>query len=335
MSPSPVCCPYLDCDHKGLTDTDTISVHASKSREDRTPTRYHCAAGDRTFSARRCPPFYRLHHPAALMTIVLTLRAHGCPLPASVLALGLDERTVRAWLLKAGAHAAVVHAHPRAAAGGVATPAAHVQADEICVRVRGGRVWLAQASAVSTRLWRGGVVARRRDGLLVRHRRARVKAAVVTPAFLLLVDGVAPYVTAARALLRVPRRTGRVGRPPLGWPEGFLLGPVIKAGRRGGASCAGRGVGPRRRSPRGWRRRAAGRPCTPPTSSGSTRRRGSGWRRWCGGSARPPAAWRRWRRACGWWAAATPGAPPTRRAACGTWAVSGSGSSGPRRWWRA
>jgi len=240
MSPSPVFCPYLDCEHKGVTDTETISVHAYKSRADRTPTRYHCAACDRTFSARRCTPFYRLHHPAALMTVVLTLLVHGCPVPAVVLAFGLDERTVRAWLLKAGAHAAMFHDHQLAAVGGV--EAAHVQADEICVRVRGGRVWLAQAMEVGSRFWLGGVVARRRDGLLVRHLLARVKGAVVTPTFLLLVDGFAPYVSAARALFRVPRRTGRVGRPPLGWPQGFLLGQVVKAGLRTGGGIVRRAV---------------------------------------------------------------------------------------------
>jgi len=242
MSPSPVFCPYLDCARKGVTDTDTISVHSYTSREDRTPTRYHRAACDRTFPARRCTPFYRLHHPAALMVVVLTLRAHGCPVPAVVRALGLDERTVRAWLLKAGAHAAAFHDHQLAAAGGVAPEAAHVQADEICVRVRGGRVWLAQAIEGGSRFWLGGVVAKRRDGLLVRHLLARVKRAVVTPAFLLLVDGFAPYVTAARALFRVPRGTGRAGRPPLGWPEGFLLGQVVKAGLRTGGGMVRRAV---------------------------------------------------------------------------------------------
>jgi len=187
MSPSPLVCPYLDGAHKGCTDTGTISVQAYKSREDRTPTRDHCAACDRPFSARRCTPFDRLHHPASLMGVVLTLRAHGCPVPAVVLALGRDERTVRAWLLKAGVPAATFHDHHLAAAGGV--EAAPVQADEICVRVRGGRVWLAQAVEVGSRFWLGGVVARRRDGLLVRPLRARVTAAAVAPAFLLLVDG--------------------------------------------------------------------------------------------------------------------------------------------------
>jgi len=119
---------------------------------------------------------------------------------------------------------------------------AHVQADEICVRVRGGRVWLAQAMEVGTRFWLGGVVAKRRDGLLVRRLLMRVKGAVVTPAFLLLVDGFAPYVTAARAIFRVPLRTGRVGRPPPGWPAGFLRGPVVKAGLRGGRGIVRRAV---------------------------------------------------------------------------------------------
>jgi len=49
-------------------------------------------------------------------------------------------------------------------------------------------------------------------------------------------------VSAARALFRVPRRTGRVGRPPLVWPEGFLRGHVVKAGLRTGGGIVRRAV---------------------------------------------------------------------------------------------
>jgi len=63
------------------------------------------------------------------MTLVLTLLLHGCPIPAIVAACGLDERTVRAWLHKAGTHAALLHDQM---VGGV--KARQVQADEIRVR---------------------------------------------------------------------------------------------------------------------------------------------------------------------------------------------------------
>jgi hypothetical protein len=35
-----------------------------------------------------------LHHAAGLLTVVLTLLCHGCPIQAIVAAFGLDERTV-------------------------------------------------------------------------------------------------------------------------------------------------------------------------------------------------------------------------------------------------
>src|ERR671917_1859070 len=49
-------------------------------------------------------PFYRLHKPAELAVLVLTLLSHGCPTQAIVAAFGLDERTVARWLAGAGAH---------------------------------------------------------------------------------------------------------------------------------------------------------------------------------------------------------------------------------------
>jgi hypothetical protein len=58
----------------------------------------------------------------------------------------------------------------------------------------------------------------------------RALAALVGRAFLLAVDGFSAYVTAARALVRVPEHTGRRGRPRLVWPEGFALAQVVKAG---------------------------------------------------------------------------------------------------------
>jgi len=168
---------------------------------------------------------------------VLTLLLHGCPIPAIVAAFGLDERTVRAWLLKAGAHAALLHDQ---LAGGV--EARQVQADEIRVRVRGGAVWAVLALDVGSRLWLTTAVARRRDGLLVYLLLRRTLAALTGRAFLLAVDGVAGYVGAARSLVRVPERTGRRGRPRLVWPAGCALAQVVKAGVQRGEGIVRRVV---------------------------------------------------------------------------------------------
>ncbi len=103
MDPSCVACPHLACPDKGTVGGGNIRVHARAER------RYRCRTGRRTFAATTNTPLYRLHHPEATLTLVLTLLLHGCPVAAVVAAFGLDERTVRAWLHKGGAHAALLH----------------------------------------------------------------------------------------------------------------------------------------------------------------------------------------------------------------------------------
>lgn len=231
MDPSCVSCPNLACRDKGAVGAGNIRVHARAKR------RYRCSTCRRTFAATTNTPLYRLHHPEATLALVLTLLLHGCPVAAVVAAFGLDERTVRTWLHKAGAHAALLHDQM---VSGV--EARQVQADEIRVRVRGGAVWAAVALDVGSRLWLASAVARRRDGLLIHLLLRRTLAALAGRAFLLAVDGFASYVTAARALIRAPERTGRRGRPPLVWPEGFALTQVVKAGLHRGAGIVRRVV---------------------------------------------------------------------------------------------
>jgi IS1 family transposase len=231
MDPSTTCCPNLACADKGMIGAGNISIHS------RADARYRCRTCKRTFAATTNTPFYRLHHPAALMTIVLTLLLHGCPIPAVVAALGVDERTVRRWLHRAGAHADALHT--RLVEG---VTARQVQADEIRARVRGGVVWAAVALAVDSRLWLATAVARRREGLMVHLLLRRTLAALAGRSFLFAVDGFASYVTAARALIRVPARTGRRGRPRLVWPQGFALAQVIKAGVQRGEGVVQRVV---------------------------------------------------------------------------------------------
>ncbi len=231
MDPSSVSCPTLACADKGRVGADNIRLHSHVER------RYRCRTCGHTFAATTNTPLYRLHHPAATLTLVLTLLLHGCPIPAIVAAFGLDERTVRAWLHKAGAHAALLHDRMT-----VGVEARQVQADEIRVRVRGGAVWAAVALDVGSRLWLATAVARRRDGLLVHLLLRRTLAAVVGRAFLLAVDGFASYVTAARVLVRGPEWTGRRGRPRLVWPHGFALTQVVKAGLHRGEGIAHRVV---------------------------------------------------------------------------------------------
>ena len=73
---------------RGQCGQGNIGVHSQ------TEQRYKCRVCGKTFSARKGTPFYWLHHAEELVTLVLTLMAYGCPLPAVVMAFQLDERTV-------------------------------------------------------------------------------------------------------------------------------------------------------------------------------------------------------------------------------------------------
>jgi hypothetical protein len=170
-------------------------------------------------------PFYRLHKPAELALVVITLLCHGCPTQAIVAAFGLDERTVARWFARAGRHCQRVHEH-LVEQGQV--DLRHVQADELWVKQVGGGVWMALALAVPTRLWLGGVISRQRDLTLITRLVQRVRACAVTPAILVCVDGLASYVTAFVQVFREPIRTGRRGRPRLVLPDGFQFAQVVK-----------------------------------------------------------------------------------------------------------
>jgi hypothetical protein len=192
--------------------------------------RYRCVTCGRTFAATVGTPFYRLQTAAESVTLVVTLLAHGCPLQAIVAAFGFDERTVAAWQAKAGAHGQQVHEH-LVQQGRLDLQ--HVQADELWVKVVGAKVWMALALAVPSRLWLGGVVSPHRDGALIAEVVRLVRAAAtgvggIGTGLLVCVDGLASYVTAITRAFRLPVHTGRVGRPRLVLPEGFLLAQAVK-----------------------------------------------------------------------------------------------------------
>src|SRR5215211_3411788 len=140
-------------------------------------------------------------------------------------AFGLDERTVARWLAEGGRHCQRVHEH-LVEQGQVDLQ--HVQADELWVKQVGGKVWMALALAVPTRLWLGGVISGSRDLSLITRLVQRVRACAVTPAILVCVDGLASYVTAFRKVFRQPVYTGRRGRPRLVLPAGSQFAQVVK-----------------------------------------------------------------------------------------------------------
>jgi transposase-like protein len=88
MDASQVFCPNLTCVARGKSGEGNIVSHG------RARARYRCKTCGKTFSARAGTMFEGLRKPQALIVIVVTLVAYGCPIQAVVQAFGLDERTV-------------------------------------------------------------------------------------------------------------------------------------------------------------------------------------------------------------------------------------------------
>jgi transposase-like protein len=224
MNPQTTFCPNPDCPARGRCGEGNIWIHA------RTPPRYRCTVCDKTFSPRVGTPFYRRPTDEATITQVVTLIAHGCPLPAIVAAFGVQRQTVAAWMDAAGKQCEAVHrqlvCQPR--------DLARIEADEVRVRQQGRVVWLAMALMVTTRLWLGGVVSQRRDAALIARLLILVRACALPAPLLVCVDGFAAYVKQVRRMARSPvPRDGKRGRCRLvAWP-GLAIGQVIKQREQG------------------------------------------------------------------------------------------------------
>jgi transposase-like protein len=219
MNPRTQFCHNPQCPARGQRGQGNIRVHSHAE------PRYRCTTCNQTFAATKGTPFYRLRTAADLVTVVLTLVCHGCPIQAIVAAFGLDERTVAAWLARAGQHGQQIHQH-LVQQGQVDLQ--QVQADELWVKLVGCRVWLAMALAVPSRLWLGGVISPQRDLRLITTLVQLVRSCAHSLAILVCVDGLASYVTALLRVFRHPVRTGRRGRPRLVLEPGLLLGQVVK-----------------------------------------------------------------------------------------------------------
>lgn len=163
------------------------------------------------------------------VTRVVTLLAHGCPVPAIVAAFGLDERTVSSWCRRAGEQCRGVH---EATVQQGQVDLQHVQADGLWVKMVGLRVWMALALAVPWRLWLGGELSPRRNGDLIRALVERVRQAAQSLEILVCVDGFASYVTLFCRFFKEKVPTGRRGAPLRRLPAGFLLGQVVKSAVR-------------------------------------------------------------------------------------------------------
>jgi transposase-like protein len=203
MAPTTTCCPKRNCPARGQTGRGNIGSHAPKA------PRFICHECHKTFSATTGTVFYRLRPAAETVRLVVTLLAHGCPVPAMVAALGFDERPSAAWWPRAGRQGHAVHASlgepPRDLGQG--------QADELRVQQQGGMVWMALAMLVPTRLWLGGEGSAPRARPRIRRLSERVRRCAAPRPLLCWTAGGRPDLRALRATLRDPGRPGTGGRP--------------------------------------------------------------------------------------------------------------------------
>jgi transposase-like protein len=218
MDPQQAFCPNLDCPARGQIGEGNIGIHSQQQQ------RYKCRVCGRTFSARDGTLFYRCRIAADLITLVITLVAHGCPIPAIVAAFGFQARTVQRWVARAGQHCEVVHQQhvlqPR--------DLGQVQADELRVKTQRGVLWMAMAIMVPARLWLGGVISPHRDKHLIRHLAALIHACALMRPLLLAVEGLSSYVDAFHKAFRTPQRTGKRGAPrKVPWAD-LVVGQVVK-----------------------------------------------------------------------------------------------------------
>src|SRR5262249_233474 len=204
MDPKGVFCATPDCADRGVSGNGNIKVHSHQDR------RFRCTSCGKPFAATKGTPFYRLHKDQTLFLCVVTLLAHGCPLPAVVTAFGLDERTVADWQRKAGIHCSRVHGHHLETHE---LDLAHVQADELYAKRQSGRSWMAMAMAVPSRRWLGGVLSPVRNMALIQKLVDMVRLAWLPGTTLVIcVDGLSSYVTAFWVAFRETVYTGKRGR---------------------------------------------------------------------------------------------------------------------------
>jgi transposase-like protein len=221
MHPEFVVCPKCGDEAQGR-----IGIHSHQER------RYICHQCSKTFAETVGTPLYGLKHPSWLVIIVLTLLAYGCPIPAIVLAFGLDERTVAAWQQKAGEHAKVVQ-QKEVCSGKV--DLGQVQGDELYLKSQHGAAWVATAMTVFSRLFIWGAVSVERNTSLVSQVVSQVRAAALPGRPILwLVDGFAGWTHAIKQRFRQPLYSGKPGRPRLLlWPELHIVQVVKRlVGRR-------------------------------------------------------------------------------------------------------
>jgi hypothetical protein len=164
-----------------------------------------------------------------LFALVVTLLAYGCPVQAIVMAYALDERTVWAWLRRAGAQCQRVHVGVVPAAG---LALEQIQADELKVHTYWGTLWLGLVMMVRTRFWLGGAVAPRRNQSLLQQVFGWAQRFGSPGCVLVAVDGLNLYLQVIPTLFR--RQWQWVKAAWTGWTEVAIVQTMKqKGGKRG------------------------------------------------------------------------------------------------------
>jgi len=220
MKPELITCPYCEAPER-------IGIHSKKDR------RYKCHNCHKSFTETSGTVFYGLHYPVWLIVVVLSLLAYGCPVPAIVGAFLIDERTIREWLERAGQYAKNLQ-EELVCNGKIEL--GQVQADELCINTQKGKVWMATAMSVFSRLFIWGVVSVHRDKAMILKLMTKVKCAAKSHLddILIAVDGFSVYMKVILKTFYSKVYTGLRGRPCHKIWENLHIVQVIKShkGRR-------------------------------------------------------------------------------------------------------
>jgi transposase-like protein len=221
MNPQEQVCPFPSCGASGKEGA--IRVHS------RQEGRYRCARCGHTFSERRATALEHLKKPPALFLLVVKLLAYGCPIQAIVFAFELDERTVRRWLLKAGAHCQRVH-EGQLPCGGLEL--GQIQVDELKVNTWLGVLWLGMVMQVCSRLWLGGAVGPSRNKVLLGQVFGWAQRVGKPGRLLVAVDGLNIYLQVIPAVFQ-SHWDWLKGRAA-GWSEVAIVQTMKQMGNRRG-----------------------------------------------------------------------------------------------------
>lgn len=222
MNPEELFCLNLSCPARGQAGKGNIGIHSAQEG------RCICHECGKTFAATKGTIFHRLRTDPEIVMIVIVLLSYQCPIPAIVNAFGFDERTVKNWWKRAGAHCEGVHEQ---IVGRSKLELIQIQADEIRVKVWGGVVWMAMCIAVPSRLWLAGVVSPKRDRSLIQTLADQVRNCSLCRPVLIAVDGLASYPGAFKRAFRskARREPGQQGRARLvEWPDIHIVQVVKK-----------------------------------------------------------------------------------------------------------